>query len=110
MILFFAIALTGCRTPCLTVDDFVDEWWEIDSEVCNISECYQFTSNGDIILKNESSAWVAGTWEAWDTGNNACVRTIVSNEYTITLQDKVDDCWILDYNNKYTMTVCPCSL
>lgn len=102
------LLIFGCRTHCTTFEDFSDQWWEVQSDMLNIDECYRFTSDGDLVLKNEKSAWVAGTWDVGDSG--ACVDTIVSDQYTITLQEKVDSCWNLDYNNEYTIKVCPCSL
>jgi|TARA_R110001583_G_scaffold24042_4_gene88093 hypothetical protein len=93
---------------CTTFEDFSDEWWEVQSDALNIDECYRFTSQGDLVLKNENSTWVAGSWDIGDSGT--CVDTIVSDNYTITLQEKVDSCWNLDYNSEYTLKVCPCSL
>jgi len=106
ILLFFA--LVGCRMHCTTFEDFSDEWWEVQSDVLNVDECYRFTSDGDLVLKNANSTWVAGSWDIGDSGT--CVDTIVSDNYTITLQEKVDSCWNLDYNSEYTLKVCPCSL
>jgi len=104
--LLVLLTMYACNADCTKYTDFTDRWFQLESSIFTVDECYMFASNGDIVIKNENAAWPAGTWDIDDSGE--CVQTIVSGDDSISLEGYTDGCWNLIYNEEYALDACPC--
>jgi len=98
--------VTWIGQECPNVENFTDEWWQINLTTGPAGNCYLFSSDGYVVESDGDENWPTGKWSETP---GECESTIVTDEDEFELIGYAESCWEIEYNDD-RYTACECSL